>query len=185
MFTIDKKFGKYANPEVERKFLLRGVPSSATFHSEITDLYVKDSTLRLRKAETKGGTRYKLAQKIRPNPQDTRMILHTNIYLSESEYDLVTSLPSNKLQKTRHSFKAGNVPVGVDQFHGALDGLVVLEVDFGANGNPDGFASPSIALAEVTDDERFTGATLATTTRATLIEVLDEVADLKLPPSDK
>jgi CYTH domain-containing protein len=175
MVVIDKKFGKYAHPEVERKFLLATIPSGATFRSGITDHYIPDTTLRLRRVQTEHEVTFKLAQKLRVHPHDTRVILHTNFYLSESEYVFLASmLPSHRLEKRRFTFHGGTIPMGIDQFQGYLAGLVIAEVDFGPNGDSASLALPSFALAEVTDDERFTGARLALTTHSQVKTLLDE-----------
>jgi CYTH domain-containing protein len=175
MVVVDKKFGKYVHPEVERKFLLAAIPPGTTFHADITDHYIPDTTLRLRRMQTEHEVTFKLAQKLRVHPHDTRVILHTNFYVSESEYVfLASTLPSHRLGKRRFRVHAGTIPMAIDQFQGQLEGLVVAEVDFGPNGDPSSLTMPSFALAEVTDDERFTGARLALTTRPQVKKLLDE-----------
>jgi CYTH domain-containing protein len=179
MMAIDKKFGKYAHPEVERKFLLAVTPPDIAFHSDITDLYIPNTTLRLRRMQAEHEVTFKLGQKLRVQPGDTRVILHTNFYISEAEYVLLASaLPSHRLEKRRFFLKVGDIPMAIDQFQGQLEGLVIAEVDFGPNGDPASLAMPSFALAEVTDDERFTGASLALTTRPQLKEILEEFLTL-------
>ena len=64
--------------------------------------------------------------------------------------------------------------MAIDQFQGQLEGLMIAEVDFGPNGNPSSFIIPSFGIAEVTDDERFTGASLALTTSIQVQALLDE-----------
>ena len=64
--------------------------------------------------------------------------------------------------------------VAIDQFQGPLEGLVIAEVDFGPDGDPSSLSMPSFALAEVTDDERFTGAHLTMTTLSQVKALLDE-----------
>jgi CYTH domain-containing protein len=179
MLVVDKKFGKYVKPEVERKFLLAAILPGTTFHSDITDLYITNTTLRLRRMQTGHEVKLKLGQKLRVQPDDTRVILHTNFYISESEYVLLAStLPSHRLEKRRLFLKVGNIPMLIDQFQGQLEGLVIAEVDFGPNGDPSSLTMPSFALAEVTDDERFTGARLALTTSSQLKKLLDEFPTL-------
>ncbi len=165
MAVVDKPFGKYAHPEVERKFLLATVPPGATFRADITDHYIPDTTLRLRKTQTEHDVTFKLGQKLRLHPHETRVIFHTTFYLSEAEYVLfISTLPSHRLEKKRLRFHGGAMPMGIDQFQGHLEGLVLAEVDFGPNGDTSSITMPSFALAEVTDDERFTGGRLALTT---------------------
>lgn len=176
MVVVDKKFGKYAHPEVEGKFLLATIPPDTTFLADITDHYIPDTTLRLRRMQTEHEVTFKLGQKLRVHPHDTRVILHTNFYRSESEYVFLAStlLPSHRLEKRRYRFRGETIPIAIDQFQGDLEGLMIAEIDFGPNGDPSSLTMPSFALAEVTDDERFTGARLALTTRPQLKTLLDE-----------
>lgn len=175
MVVVDKKFGKYAHPEVERKFLVAAIPPGSIFQADIIDHYIPKTTLRLRRMQTEHEVTFKFAQKLRPHPHDTRVILHTNFYLSEAEYVfLVATLPSHRLEKRRLRFHEATIPIAIDQFQGPLEGLVIAEVDFGPNGEPSSLPMPSFALAEVTDDERFTGARLAVTTRPQVQALLDE-----------
>ena len=175
MVIVGKKFGKYAHPEVERKFLLATIPPRTIFNADITDHYIPNTTLRLRRMQTEHEVTFKLAQKLRVHPHDTRVILHTNFYLSEAEYVfLASTLPSHQLEKRRFRLHEGTIPMAIDQFQGQLEGLVIAEVDFGPNGDPSSLLMPSFALAEVTDDERFTGARLALTTRPQVKTLLDQ-----------
>jgi len=58
--------------------------------------------------------------------------------------------------------------------------MVVIDKPFGkyahpeVDGDPSSLTMPSFALAEVTDDERFTGARLALTTHSQVKVLLDE-----------
>lgn len=175
MAIIDKPFGKYAHPEVERKFLVATLPSGSMFRADILDHYLAQTTLRLRRMQTEHGVTFKLGQKLRVHPDETRVIFHTNVYLSEAEYELFASaLPSHRLEKRRFRFHAGTLPMSIDQFHGPLEGLLLAEVDFGPHGDPSALSMPSFALAEVTDDERFTGARLAVTTESQAKALFDE-----------
>ncbi len=175
MVVIDKDFGKYAHPEIERKFLVATIPSDTIFHADITDHYISNTALRLRKMQTEHKVTFKLGQKLRVHPHDTRVIFHTSFYLSEAEYALLAStLPSHLLEKRRFRFHGGTIPMAIDQFQGTLQGLVIAEIDFGPHGDPSSLPMSSFALAEVTDDERFTGGRLALTTRQQVKTLLDE-----------
>ena len=103
------------------------------------------------------------------------MILHTSLYLSETEYTLLAStLPAQRLEKRRFRFHWATIPMAIDQFQGPLEGLILAEVDFGTHGDPSALSVPPFALAEVTDDERFTGGCLAVTTRPQVAALLTE-----------
>ncbi|HLI08123.1 MAG TPA: hypothetical protein VKV40_16260 [Ktedonobacteraceae bacterium] len=174
MDAVDKKFRKYAHPEVERKFLVATIPPGSIFQADITDHYIPNTTLRLRRMQAGDEVTFKLGQKLRLHPSETRVIFHTNFYLSEAEYVfLVSTLPSHQLKKRRFKFHGAGIPISIDQFQGPLEGVVIAEVDFGPD-DPASLPMPSFALAEVTDDERFTGGRLALTTCPQVKTLLDE-----------
>lgn len=177
----NNNFSKYARLEVERKFVLAKVPPDAPKTTEISDLYITNSTLRLREEKTETLTRYKLGQKVRSVAEDPQVVMHTNLYLNEREKDLMSKLPGKRLSKTRYSMELKDgLKMSIDKFRGSLAGLVIGEVDFGSDGEPASFQTPSIALAEVTTDERFTGGALASMNRASLSKALKEVSGIKI-----
>lgn len=160
--------GKYARVERERRFLLAKLPSSprATAIHTISDRYLTGTTLRLRHlADQRGGHQYKFTQKIpaaRPGPVQG---LITNTYLSRTEYDLLADLPATTLNKTRYRIP----PFGIDVFAPPLRGLVLAEAEFATADAMLAFQPPSFVIAEVTEDQRFTGGSLATTLREHLM----------------
>jgi CYTH domain-containing protein len=168
---LDKSL-KYARPECERRFLLADLPTAVRIvrTAHITDRYVVGTRLRIRRSvETSDGstqTIYKLTQKV-PRPDGGQGLI-TTIYLSEAEYTVVAAVPATPLRKTRYSIP----PFGVDVFDPPLHGLIMAEVDFTSAENRACFVPPSFAVAEVTDDIRFTGGRLVTTTRDELLALL-------------
>ena len=79
--------------------------------------------------------------------------LITNTYLSAAEYDLLASLPAEVLSKTRLSVP----PLSIDVFNPPLHGLVLADVEISTDEAAHSFLLPPAAIAEVTDDARFTG----------------------------
>jgi len=158
---------KYALPERERRFLLREVPPGEVVRTRrLTDDYVRGTRLRVRRSvETAAGveeTFYKLTQKV-PAPDGTPGLI-TNFYLSAAEYELLATLPAQRLEKTRYSVP----PFGIDVFEPPLDGLFIAEIEFDGEEASRAFPPPAFAVAEVTHDLRFTGGRLITTTREQL-----------------
>ncbi|MFD8483017.1 hypothetical protein [Kitasatospora sp. NPDC059673] len=155
--------------ERERRFLLARVPApgAVTCARLITDRYVDGTRLRLRHVERidTGECAHKLTQKIPAPPGTTgaEQGLITNLYLSEEEYALLLdSLPGRELTKTRLSVP----PLGIDVFDGRLLGLVLAEAEFETAEDAETFVPPAACLAEVTDDPRFTGGSLARAERS-------------------
>ena len=140
----------YARIERERRFLLGGVPAGEVVRTaHIVDRYLDGTTLRLRAMTIGGETTYKLTQKTHGTI--------TTIYLRADEHALLSSLPALVLEKTRLSIP----PFGIDVFAPPRDGLVLAEVEFETDEAMRAFVLPEWAIAEVTDDPRFTGGAIA------------------------
>jgi CYTH domain-containing protein len=156
---------KYARIERERRFLLQELPEGltrASRHVQIWDNYITRTRLRLRRMrvpETKGQT-WKLTQKYAPDPQDFSHTVITNIYLSPYEYEVLSVFEGNELRKNRYRFEAEDRAFAIDVFLGALWGLILAETEFETDEEMRALALPSFAVAEVTNDEMFTGARL-------------------------
>jgi CYTH domain-containing protein len=165
------KSDKYARPELERRFLLAGVPAGDVEKTaEIHDRYLDGTRLRLRKTIEWGqhGTRvfYKLTQKV-PAPSGGPGLI-TTVYLSEDEHQRLATVPALVLEKTRTSVG----PFGVDAFAAPREGLFLAECEFETAAEMEGFAAPRWAIAEVTSDPRFTGGRLVRTGRDDLTALL-------------
>jgi CYTH domain-containing protein len=166
--------GKYAKVERERRFLLAGPPpASAVIASRrITDRYLPGTRLRLRRVDNldSEACEFKFTQKVPADRPGYVQGLITNTYLSATEYDLLASLPADVLSKTRLSVP----PLSIDVFDPPLDGLVMADVEFSTDEEARSFVLPPLAIAEVTDDARFTGGNLVLTRRADLLAWLSE-----------
>jgi CYTH domain-containing protein len=152
---------KYAWVERERRWLCRALPRDRVLRSErITDLYITDTQLRLRDAIPLEGGRpmRRLGRKADVSPQ---VRLLTSIYLSDREFELLSSLPGRILTKTRHHIgKVLGVEVSIDEFSGPLAGLIMAEAEFDDMETLSSYPMPDFAFAEVTDDVRYTGGEL-------------------------
>jgi CYTH domain-containing protein len=150
---------KYARVEIERRFLLAGVPEGADVLAvnEIDDRYLDGTRVRLRRmAHVGGATQLKLTQKLPEPDGGARQGTLTTIYLSEAEHAVFARLAGAALRKSRLSI----APYGVDVFHGALTGLVLAEAEFASDEEAAAHAPAPFCLAEVTADARFTGGEL-------------------------
>ena len=154
---------KYARIERERRFLLdRFPPQAGVFRVlRLTDRYIDNANLRLRKQEGGSETVFKLTQKIPSSGPGYQRGFITTIYIRQAEYELLCQLPAAVLSKTRHS-----VPTfGIDVFEDELQGLVLAEVEFDTPEEATALTIPDFALFEVTSDERFDGGCLARASR--------------------
>ncbi len=156
---------KYARVERERRYLLQDLPQGlmrASPHVQITDNYITGTRLRLRKVRDPQTNKWtlKFTQKFAPEPEDLSRTLITNIYLDAQEYELLSVFEANELRKNRYRFESEGRQFSVDMFFGELFGLVLAEVSFENDEELDNFLKPQFALAEVTNNELFTGGRL-------------------------
>lgn len=156
---------KYARVERERRYLLADLPEGLTRtspHLQITDNYLTGTRLRLRKVRDPQTNKWvvKFTQKFAPCREDLSRTLITNTYLNPSEYEVLSVFEANEIRKNRYYFEFAGRTFSVDMFIGDLLGLVLAEVTFETDEELDKFVRPPFALAEVTNNEAFTGGRL-------------------------
>ena len=153
---------KYARIERERRYLLVIPPSDldlADQHTRIHDLYIPNTRLRLRRMEDQDGnlTACKFTQKFSP-PEGTGLeTIITNIYLNETEYQALSCLQGKWLIKRRYKYPFLSRNYAIDIFEGALEGLILCEIEFDEHTASQLIELPSFATREVTHDPFFTG----------------------------
>jgi CYTH domain-containing protein len=160
---------KYARVERERKFLLREMPeplTRASEHVQIWDNYLTGTRLRLRKIRTPQTKKWtmKLTQKFAPDSADFSRTTITNTYLSAYEYEVLSVFEANEIRKNRYPFEFEGRKYSIDVFLGALWGLILAETDFETDEEMDQFIVPPFAVADVTNEEMFTGGKLVDST---------------------
>jgi CYTH domain-containing protein len=154
--------------------LLSGLPAGLTNPVAITDVYVSETRLRLRRMECEADVIYKLGQKVRSPRSTSEVVNLTNMYLSAEEYAVLAQLGGAEVRKTRWNNLFENRPMAIDQFHGHLEGLFLAEVELG--GDEPRFGLPPFAAADVTDDDRFSGGHLADATSDDVKELLATIS---------
>jgi CYTH domain-containing protein len=160
--------GRYARPERERRFLVVGSPPREGPARLIEDRYLTGTSLRLRRVRVGGDTVHKLTQKVRVRGDDPFEVALTNTYLERAEYALLRELPAGVLRKTRYICDVEGVRFAVDEFHGALAGLLLAEVEVTSSDQL--LPAPRWRGAEVSHDDRYSGGRLA---QATALELID------------
>ncbi|MDQ2855238.1 MAG: hypothetical protein M3R68_02830 [Acidobacteriota bacterium] len=156
---------KYARLERERRYLLQDLPaglSRADHHLQITDNYITGTRLRLRRVRDPQTNKWivKFTQKFAPTRTDLSRTIITNTYLNASEYEVLSVFEANEIRKNRYRFEFEGRKFSIDMFIGDLLGLVLAEVSFETDAELDGCALPSFALADVTNNEVFSGGRL-------------------------
>src|SRR5919204_1959241 len=156
---------KYARVELERRYLLNDLPegvSRADHHLQITDNYITGTRLRIRKVRDPQTNKWvvKFTQKFAPDPTDFSRTLITNIYLNALEAETFGVFASNEIRKNRYYFDFEGRRFSIDMFLGDLLGLVLAETSFDSDEEMNSYAAPAFALADVTNNEVFTGGEL-------------------------
>ena len=156
---------KYAVVERERRFLVEAVPDGVVSVRRIVDRYVTGTRLRLREVREGDTVVHKLTHKVRLSDGPAEVAC-TNLYLDDAEWQALQGLPGRTGTKTRHLVQRDGWQVAVDEHP---DGLLVAEIDAEMNHgiNHGETARTDVpdwlqVIREVTDDESFTGAALAT-----------------------
>lgn len=146
--------------ERERKFLVEAVPddldSAAAVQLRQGYLAADDRrSVRVRDAGTGGCT---LTVKAGSGVERTEL----EWSISRQEFDAAwPHTDRQRIEKTRHLVPFGDHVIELDVFGGALDGLVVAEVEFDSISASDDFEPPAWFGPEITDDGRYTNASLA------------------------
>lgn len=156
---------KYAEIERERRFLCDGLPplDGDVRRSLIEDIYYPGKGLRLRKVTRlhNGQLDFKLTQKLQ-DTDDLRHRVLTTFYLPRETYDFLKQLPGGiALSKTRHHYEETGLAFGVDEFHGALEGLFVFEIEFETDKEMEDYVPPAFAGREISNVPELTCGALA------------------------
>jgi CYTH domain-containing protein len=173
---------KYARIERERRYILQDLPEGLTRadpHLQITDNYITGSRLRIRKVRDPRTNKWtvKFTQKFPVEPDDLSRTVITNTYLNAMEAETLSVFNSNEIRKNRYYFNYQDRQFSIDMFLGDLFGLVLAEVSFDTDEELENFSTPPFALADVTNNELFTGGKLC---EMTFAEVRVQIQQLGL-----
>jgi CYTH domain-containing protein len=176
--TVVPAASKYARVERERRYLLQDLPEGLTRaspHLQITDNYITGTRLRIRKVRDPRTNKWtvKLTQKFVPDPENFSRAIITNIYLNALEAETFAVFETNEIRKNRYPFEFEGRRFSADMFLGDLFGLVLAEVSFETDEELDGFPKPEFAIADVTNNELFTGGRLC---ELTFEKIREEIA---------
>jgi CYTH domain-containing protein len=180
---------KYARIERERRYLLPDLPEGLTradHHLQITDNYLTGTRLRLRKVRDPRTNKWivKFTQKFVPDPADLSRTLITNTYLNATEAETLGIFEANEIRKNRYPFELAGQKYSVDMFLGDLFGLVLAEVSFENDQELDNFSKPTFALADVTNNEIFSGGSLSQLTFADVRKEIERSGLVSLRASE-
>jgi CYTH domain-containing protein len=146
--------------EIERKFLLDAMPSTMRFarREPIRQGYLAldgDTEVRVRI------TPRRAVLTIKSGRGGVRT--EEELALDRRQGDALWELTEGRrVQKTRRRVRVGDAVIEVDEYGGAVDGLLVAEVEFEDEQAARAFRPPPWFGREVTDDPRYSNRNLAT-----------------------
>lgn len=153
--------------EIERKWLINLDEvtldlEEAADKYEITQTYIHYSPeIRVRKIEHELGHYYTMTVKRYVNDKGlTREEFDFEITEAEYNNTVVKGL-DNTINKTRYQIQDGKYLYAFDIFHGDLDGLVYMEVEFNSESDAKNFKEPDWVVKDITDDRRYKNQSLA------------------------
>lgn len=161
--------------EIEKSFLVKQIPGNLCQYKayQMQQGYISSvrPSLRIRKK----GDKYELTKKLRLKEDDYSTCEELNIPLTEAEFNKLWPLIEKSLEKTRYIIPLENGLQGeLDIFHGNLEGLAMVEVEFKSKEQMEKFRAPEWFGKDVTQNEFSANAALA---GKTYLEVKDKLCD--------
>jgi adenylate cyclase len=139
--------------EIERKFLVRGrFEDQASGHTRIVQGYLSSVPERTVRVRIKGDQGFLTIKGIGNSSGASRFEWEREIPTADADQLLALCEPG-VIDKVRYLVPAGPHTYEVDVFHGDNDGLIVAEIELGAE--DEAFERPSWLGAEVTGDPRY------------------------------
>jgi CYTH domain-containing protein len=154
------KYGKY---EYERSFLVKSnePKQHAKEIKHITDTYLIDTNLRLRKVEKGLETQYKLTQKNHEIPARSGVKKINTLYLSSTAYEKLCELPGFKIKKTRYILEIDKKRIGIDLIQMGKEQIYIAEVEFEIESEMKDYSIPFTYIREITNDPEYNGFEIA------------------------
>lgn len=151
--------------ELEYTFLAKDLPQEIRDKkvkpTRIMDVYVPDtpehSHLRLRQR----GEKYEITKKLPVKSGDASAQTENTISLTKDEFKSLSVASQKRVVKDRYNIKIEGYPAEVDVFREKLQGLVMIDFEFGSEKERQEFVRPKIVLADVTQEDFVAGGMLA------------------------
>ena len=146
--------------EIERKFLVvgDGYKRQAFSSSRIQQGYICSSHGRTVRVRTRDARAYLTIKGPAENGGFGHYEFETEITLDEAQH-LMQLCEPGVIDKTRYLVKSGSHTFEVDEFYGDNEGLVMAEVELGAEDEP--YERPDFIGQEVTGDHRYNNSHLS------------------------
>ncbi len=145
--------------EIERKFLLQSLPHALAFarrEAMLQGYLAVDGDTEVRVRRTGAGSKLTIKH------GGGEMRIEEELVLDPRQADALWELTSGRrLQKNRREMRVEGVAVSVDEYAGALDGLIVAEVEFDDEQAARAFTPPAWFGREVTGETGYANRSLS------------------------
>jgi len=138
--------------ELEKTYLAKELPDLTNCkYKDMLDIYIpkeaEHPSLRIRK----NGDKYELTKK-EPVEDDPSKQLEETIPLRKEEFEELSKLEGKRTHKKRYYFDYNGAVAEIDIFQDALEGLVVVDFEFGKEDEKDAFEMPDFCLVDITQE---------------------------------
>ena len=138
--------------ENELTFLVKKLPEDLEKYpkKEIKQGYYSDmpSPLRIRDEDGK----FTLVKKLKIKEEDCSRFDETELIIKKEEFERLWPLCKKSLSKTRYYYPIGNLTAEIDVFHGRLEGLNMVEVEFSTEEDRERFVPPDWFGSDITQE---------------------------------
>lgn len=168
--------------ERERTFLAKELPQEikTAEPTRIVDIYIPDTPAHSRLRLRKNGDTYQITKKTPTTADDASEHIEQTIPLTEEEFAALSRCSAKRVAKDRYRVVIDGTLAEIDIFIEDLAGLVLIDFEFSTEAEKDDFTPPSIALADVTQEDFIAGGLLAGKTYDTIAPELARFCYKKL-----
>ena len=168
--------------ERERTFLAKELPQEikTTKPTRIVDIYIPDTPAHSHLRLKQNGKTYEITKKTSVAAGDASEHIKQTIPLTEEEFAALSRCSAKRIAKDRYRVVIDGILAEIDVFIEDLAGLVLIDFEFDTEDEKDNFIPPSIALADVTQENFIAGGLLAGKTYDTIAPELARFCYKKL-----
>jgi len=161
--------------ELELTFLVKRMPDKikSVEPVHIVDIYIPDTSehshLRLRQK----GEKFEITKKMPVVKEDASEQIEQTIPLTKEEFIALANCSKKRVSKDRYNISIDGKMAEIDVFTNELEGLVLMDFEFITKEEKSAFEIPSIALADVTQEDFIAGGLLAGKTYNDIVPELE------------
>ena len=149
--------------EIETTYLANSLPEAikGLEGHTIIDTYFPAEAIHPHMRIRQKDSSYVLTKKSRTNEADASTHIEENVVLTKEEFEALNAGNGKTVAKIRYEIPLGSQVAEIDVFTGALEGLVLVDVEFSSSEARDAFVKPDFCGTDVTQEEFVAGGMLA------------------------